>query len=159
VQEGARVVFCDVDRSSGQALCADLPADRCRFAHCDVSQEQDVREVLSSLEALDIVVNNAAVFEFARVEDCTAETWDRVLGVNVKGYAYVVKHALPLLRRSQRSPSIVNLGSISSFIAQPAFVPYNTSKGAILQLTRCLAMDLAADNIRVNAVCPGGTSE
>jgi NAD(P)-dependent dehydrogenase (short-subunit alcohol dehydrogenase family) len=51
--------------------------------------------------------------------------------------------------------SIINMASVSSFIAQPAFIPYNASKGAILQMTRCLAMDLAPDKIRVNAVCPG----
>lgn len=57
--------------------------------------------------------------------------------------------------RSRGGGAIVNIASVSGFIAQPAFVPYNSSKGAVLQLTRCLAMDLAVDKIRVNAVCPG----
>ena len=70
------------------------------------------------------------------------------------GPTYTVKHVLPHMR-SAGGGSIVNVASVSSFIAQPAFVPYNTSKGALLQLTRCLALDLAPDNIRVNCVCPG----
>ena len=57
--------------------------------------------------------------------------------------------------RTAGGGSIVNIASVSSFLAQPAFIPYNTSKGALLQLTRCLALDLAPDNIRVNCVCPG----
>eukprot|EP01097_Dermamoeba_algensis_P001154 TRINITY_DN1428_c0_g1_i1.p1 TRINITY_DN1428_c0_g1~~TRINITY_DN1428_c0_g1_i1.p1 ORF type:complete len:128 (-),score=27.91 TRINITY_DN1428_c0_g1_i1:176-559(-) len=57
--------------------------------------------------------------------------------------------------KQQKSGSIVNMGSISSFVAQPEFTPYNTTKGAVLQLTRCLAMDYGPDNIRVNIVCPG----
>ena len=70
------------------------------------------------------------------------------------GYANCVREVLPTMRKAGRG-AIVNMASVSSFIAQPAFVPYNVSKGAILQLTRCLAMDLAPDKIRVNAVCPG----
>ena len=74
--------------------------------------------------------------------------------MNVVGSANMVKHSLPFLKTS-KAPAIVNIASVSGFIAQPAFVPYNASKGAVLQLTRCLAMDLAEFNIRVNSVCPG----
>ena len=70
------------------------------------------------------------------------------------GASSTVKHSLPYLKQST-SPNIVNIASVSGFIAQPSFVPYNASKGALLQLTRCLAMDLSEFNIRVNAVCPG----
>ena len=91
---------------------------------------------------------------FGTVEQTSPEDWERVFGVNVLGTVHTVKEALPYLRDSL-SPAIVNIASVSSFIAQPAFIPYNTSKGALLQLTRCLAMDLADDGIRVNCVCPG----
>ena len=80
--------------------------------------------------------------------------WNKVLGVNVLGTAYTVKNFLPAMK-ANGGGSIVNIASISSLIAQPAFVPYNTSKGALLQLTRCLALDLAQHNIRVNCICPG----
>ena len=66
----------------------------------------------------------------------------------------MIKYALPYLKKSHNS-SIVNIASVSSFIAQPSFIPYNASKGALLQLTRCLALDLAKYDIRVNAVSPG----
>jgi dihydroanticapsin dehydrogenase len=70
------------------------------------------------------------------------------------GPALVAKHVVPEMRKVGGG-AIVNLGSISSFIAQPQFVTYNASKGAVANMTRCMAMDLAADHIRVNAVCPG----
>ena len=70
------------------------------------------------------------------------------------GYANTVRECLPRFRENG-SGVVVNIASISSFIAQPEFIPYNASKGAVAQLTRCLAMDLAKDNVRVNAICPG----
>lgn len=95
--------------------------------------------------------------------------------VNVMGYARTIKHAVPLMLQGKKTDNIyevdegadisridagsvgtiVNVASVSGFIAQPEFVPYNTSKGAVIQLTRCNAMDLSRHKIRVNAVCPG----
>jgi NAD(P)-dependent dehydrogenase (short-subunit alcohol dehydrogenase family) len=71
-----------------------------------------------------------------------------------QGYAFCSKKAVPHMRKRGQG-AIINIASISSFVAQEAFVPYNTSKGAIMQMTRCMAFDLGVDNIRVNAVCPG----
>lgn len=166
VNEGCYTTFCDVDDEAGKQLEGVINADInhsfapiCLYVHCDVSKESEVKQTMDSVfensKALDILVNNAALFTFGKIEDVTEADWDSIFGTNVKGYCWTVKHSLPYLKKSTAA-SIVNLGSVSSFIAQPAFVPYNTCKGAILQLTRCLAMDLAEHNIRVNAVCPGG---
>eukprot|EP00051_Salpingoeca_urceolata_P000400 m.33925 g.33925 ORF g.33925 m.33925 type:complete len:290 (+) comp10562_c1_seq1:67-936(+) len=103
------------------------------------------------------------------------DDWDNVFRTNVRGYAHCIEEALPFMMENPvagpvyeldqgRGPStinagsrgaIVNIASISALIAQPEFVPYNASKGAILQLTRCCAMDLAPNKVRVNALCPG----
>ena len=101
-----------------------------------------------------ILVNNAAAFVFGNIEHVTQDDWGKVLGVNVIGYANCVQKSLESLKKNSDS-SIINIASVSSFIAQPDFVPYNTSKGAVIQLSKCLAMDLSKYNIRVNSICPG----
>jgi NAD(P)-dependent dehydrogenase (short-subunit alcohol dehydrogenase family) len=88
------------------------------------------------------------------IEKASAEDWTNILNVNVRGYALMAKAVVPLMKK-QRSGSIIQMASISSWIAQPEFVPYSTSKGAVLQMTRNLALDLGPFNIRCNAICPG----
>ena len=158
--EGARVMVADID-TSGSLETVDLVNDAggtATFVATDVSNEAEVQDLVeASVETygeVNVLVNDAAAFVFGTVEQVSDADWQRVLGVNVLGPSYTVKHVLPHMRKSGGG-SIVNIASVSSFIAQPAFVPYNTSKGALLQLTRCLALDLAPDNIRVNCVCPG----
>ncbi len=110
-------------------------------------------EVESAFARLDLVVNCAGSF-IARGMEVTTEDWERVLGVNVRGISNVVQAAVPLLARSD-APAVVNTSSISAHIAQPSRWTYNATKGAIMTLTKCMAMDLAPQGIRVNAVSPG----
>ena len=159
-EEGAKIVVADIDVEGGEQTVAQVKqaGGTAVFHKTDISSEAEARALIvaavSEFGGLDILVNNAATFVFGTVEEASEEDWDRVLGVNVKGYAFCTKHAAPEIRK-RGGGAIVNLASISGFVAQPAFVPYNTSKGAVLQFTRCTAMDLADDNIRVNCVCPG----
>ena len=159
-EEGAKVVIADIDAEAGYEGLERIKSNRGEaiFAHTDVSREADVERMVQATVAaygtVDILVNDAAAFVSGRVEDVSDADWEHVMGVNVVGAAYCVKHVLPSMK-SAGSGSVVNIASISSFIAQPALVPYNASKGALLQLTRCLALDLAPFNIRVNCICPG----
>ena len=159
-REGGRVMIGDLEDDEGRAVADAVcgAGGAAAFQHTDTADESSVRALMSAavteLGPIDILVNNAAAFVFGRVEDVSASDWQRVFGVNVIGYANCVREALPSFREHSGG-SVVNMASVSSFVAQPEFVPYNASKGAVLQLTRCLAMDLAADNVRVNAVCPG----
>ena len=159
-QEGAKVVIGDIDSGGGRETVARIEdaGGSAKFVSTDVSQESEtlrlVESAVSEYGAVNVLVNDAAAFVFGQVQDVTDADWQRVFGVNVLGPSYMVKHVLEAMREAGGG-SIVNIASVSSFIAQPAFVPYNTSKGALLQLTRCLAMDLAPENIRVNCVCPG----
>ena len=125
--------------------------------HTDVSDETSVKQMAAQAVAafgtVQILVNNAAIFILKGI-DATPEEWRPMLDINIMGPALVAKHIVPAIRQSGGG-SIVNLASISSFIAQPNYVTYNTTKAAILGMTRCMAMDLAPDNIRVNSVCPG----
>ena len=158
--EGSKVVVAEINETSGQET-VDLIESQGGTAvlhQTDTSQpdsiEAMVERTISEFGGIDILVNNAAVFVFRSIEETGADEWAKVFGVNVIGYANMIKTALPHLKKS-KDAAIVNLASVSSFIAQPDFVPYSTSKGAVAQLTRCLAMDLAKYDIRVNAVCPG----
>ncbi len=101
-----------------------------------------------------MLINDAAAFVYGEIENVTDADWQRAFGVNVLGQAYCVKHTLPHLK-AVGGGTIVNIASVNGFIAQPAFIPYNVSKGAAMQLTRCLALDLGPHRIRVNCVCPG----
>ena len=158
--EGAAVTVAELEEGPGQEVAEAIRASggKAIFHRTDTSDAQSVKSAVAATVAefgkVDVLVNNAAAFVFGTVESVTDDDWSRVFGVNVIGYANMVRECLPELRKNGGG-AIVNLASVSSFIAQPEFIPYNTSKGAVAQLTRCLAMDLAKDNIRVNAVCPG----
>ena len=159
-KEGAKVVVAEIDEKGGTetARLIKKAGGQAMFLKTDVADRKSaaamVQAAVKSYGTVNVLVNNAAAFVFGKVEDVTDEQWAKVFGVNVIGYANCVREALPHMRRAGGG-TIVNIASVSSFIAQPAFVPYNVSKGAVAQLTRCLAMDLAPDNIRVNAICPG----
>jgi dihydroanticapsin dehydrogenase len=157
--EGAAVVIADVNVANGQAVAQEITGrgGRALFVETNVADEsQIVRLVAHSVKAfgkIDTLVNNAAIFVLKGI-DATVEEWRQILDVNVIGVSLVSKHVVPEIRKAGGG-SIVNLGSISSFIAQPQFVTYNATKAAIASMTRCMALDLAPDRIRVNAVCPG----
>lgn len=158
--EGARVVVAELEVENGLSTVEGIEASggAAMFVETDTADSDSVRSMvataLGEYGVVDILVNNAAAFVFGKVEDVTSDDWSRVFGVNVIGYANCVRELLPTFRAAG-SGVVVNIASVSSFIAQPEFVPYNSSKGAVAQLTRCLAMDLAPDNIRVNGICPG----
>jgi dihydroanticapsin dehydrogenase len=158
-EEGAAVVVAERDEESGRATADRIgrSGGRALFAHTDVSDEASVRrmadEAARAFGRVNVLVNNAAVFVLQGIE-ATPQEWRQVLDVNVMGPALVAKHVVPHMRQAGGG-AVVNLASISSFIAQPQFVTYNATKGAIPAITRCMALDLAADNIRVNAVAPG----
>lgn len=128
------------------------------FFETDVSDQKAVNEMLDDairvMGGVDIVVNSAASFTFGGVESLDKSEWFQAVSVNVIGVANVCKAALEGLKLGNNS-SIINIASISSFIAQPNSLPYNSTKGALAQLTRCLAMDLGEYGIRVNCICPG----
>jgi len=158
-EEGAVVVVAERNRDTGQSAADQLnkAGAKALFVQTEVSDEPSVKRMVEAavraFGRIDILVNNAGIFVLKGIE-ATPEEWRQVLDVNVMGPALVAKHVVPEMRKVGGG-AIVNLGSISSFIAQPHFVTYNASKAAIANMTRCMALDLAPDNIRVNAVCPG----
>jgi NAD(P)-dependent dehydrogenase (short-subunit alcohol dehydrogenase family) len=155
-EAGAAVAILDRDVDAGSATASELGL---LFVEADVSDESSVERAVaaavSELGALHVLVNNAAVFVLKGLE-ATVEDWQQVMAVNIMGPALVAKHAVPHIRQAGGG-AIVNIGSVSSFIAQPGMLTYNATKAAIAAMTRCLALDLVEDGIRVNTVCPGAT--
>ena len=125
---------------------------------CDVSDEASVRTAVASaverLGGLDILVNVAGIDQFRKFEDLDVATWQRHLGVNLTGPMLMSQAALPHLRESKGN--IVTIASIAGLRAQPYQAAYCASKGGVILLMKSLALELAADGIRVNTVCPGG---
>jgi NAD(P)-dependent dehydrogenase (short-subunit alcohol dehydrogenase family) len=160
LEEGAKVAFCDWDAERGLAFENELTgagADAF-FMQCDVSREEDaarfVEQTVSRHGRLDVLVNNAAIRNYQDVTEASAESWDRVLGVNLKGFVFCAKAAIARMRESGGGV-VVNLASVRSLVAGPKCVQYDTTKAAILGLTRSMARDHAADRVRVMAVGPG----
>ncbi|HEY7312750.1 MAG TPA: SDR family oxidoreductase [Gemmataceae bacterium] len=158
-EEGAAVVIAERDARTGRDTAEHIQSKGGTglFIETNVADEDSVRrmadEAARVFGRINVLVNNAAVFVLRGIE-ATPEEWRQILDVNVMGPALVAKHVVPHMRRAGGG-SIVNLSSISSFIAQPHFVTYNATKAAVANMTRCMALDLAPDNIRVNAVAPG----
>jgi NAD(P)-dependent dehydrogenase (short-subunit alcohol dehydrogenase family) len=156
IAAGATAVLVDRDRARLTATAAAFgPAAVPVVA--DVARWEDCQAAAAAAAGLGrpvrALVNCAASF-LAKGETATAAEWDLSLGVNVKGTALMAAAIVPLLRAAGGG-AIVNLASISAYIAQPRRWTYNATKGAVLALTRCQALDLAADNIRVNSISPG----
>ncbi len=157
--EGARVALLDRAVDAGQTAASRIRG-LCEFFSVDVSSEPSVIEALAQVTrrfgGIDHLVNNAGVVLVKSIEECSSDEWDHVMAVNLKSVFLTVKHALPWLRRSPQ-PTVVNIGSVSSFIGQQRTAAYVASKGGVLLLSKALALDLAPDGIRVNCVCPGIT--
>ena len=161
-EEGANVALADVDRERGARAYRAI-AERggsAVFLPCDVAVEADVRESLAQTVArfggLNILVNCAGLVHVAPLHEYAEADWDRLMGVNLKGIFFSVKHGLRYLERCPRS-YVVNVGSISSFVGQAATPAYTASKAAVLGLSRSIALDYAAIGLRCNCVCPGIT--
>jgi NAD(P)-dependent dehydrogenase (short-subunit alcohol dehydrogenase family) len=158
-EEGAQVVVAELDPRTGAETAAAIQArgGQAHFVQADVSREADAKnitdEAVRQFGRVDILVNNAAVFVLKGF-GASVEEWQKSLGVNVIGNALVSRYAVEAMKKAGGG-AIVNLASISSLVAQPDFFAYSATKAAILQMTRCMAMDLGPHKIRVNAVCPG----
>jgi len=153
-EEGASVVIVDCD-PEGEAVAERI--ERARFRRADIANEEDVRGAMAFVEeelgGIDILVNNAAVFVLKGL-DATTDEWRHSLDVNVVGTSLCTRYGSESMKK-RGGGAIVNLSSISGFIAQPEFLAYSATKAALVNMTRCMALDLAPHGIRVNCVCPG----
>jgi 3(or 17)beta-hydroxysteroid dehydrogenase len=160
-REGARVALGDVLEAEGRAVEAEIVAKggEAIFVRLDVSRESDWEQAVAltvqRFGKLDVLVNNAGIGAAGRVEDTTAEAWDRVMEVNAKGVFLGTRAAIPAMRRGGGG-SIVNISSQLGLVGMDDSSPqYTASKGAVRLLTKTTALQYAREGIRCNSVHPG----
>lgn len=157
VEEGAKVTVADMNQDALDAVKAEY-ADAVLALKVDVSKEEDVKnmvaETVKSFGKLDILHNNAGIGGFNLIPDTTLEDWRKVFAIDVDGVFIGCKYAIPEFIKGGGGV-IVNTASISGLGADYAMASYNAAKAAVINLTRIVANDHGADNIRCNAVCPG----
>ena len=160
VTEGAKVAFADRDVDRGKRVAAEIEASggQALFVEAHMEREAEaaafVKQAADRFGRLDVLVNNAGIRLYHTVVEASAESWDEILGVNLKGYAFCAKAAIPLIRQGGGG-SIVNVASVRSVTSVGKTTQYDTTKAAVAGLTRGMAADHAPEGIRVNAVCPG----
>jgi NAD(P)-dependent dehydrogenase (short-subunit alcohol dehydrogenase family) len=157
---GARVIACGIEVAANQELAGDASKSgfTLQVETCDVTDPGQVHSVIAKcvrqFGGLDIIVNAAAIHPFGTVLQTDLATWNRCMMVNV-GSVYLLAHlGIPEMKK-RGGGSILNLASVQGYACQRGVAAYAASKGAIHSLTRALALDHAADNIRVNSISPG----
>lgn len=157
-RQHSRVAILDVDDDSGVALAAEL-GDDVLFLHCDLTDAEAIRaavaEVESRLGPIRALVNNAANDQRFEIDEITPEQWDASQSVNIRQQFFVAQAALAGMRAAGGG-SIVNMTSTAWMNGVGNMVPYTTAKAGVVGLTRSLGAGLGPDNIRVNAIAPGG---
>lgn len=164
LDEGARVVAADLNATTGKELL-DLAtqaghAKRVRFIRTDVAQEADVERAIkfavSEFGRLDCVFNNAGVAgAFGPITHVAAEDWDYTFAVLVRGVFFGIKHGARVMKSQGDGGSIVNTASVAGLTGGDGPQAYSAAKAAVINLTRAVAVELAPEKIRVNAICPG----
>ena len=163
-EAGARVLISARKAPELETACAELKARgiACDWVAADASKEDDIRQLaeqaMARLGQVDILVNNAGATWGAPAEEHPVAAWDKVMGLNVRGYFILSQEVARRSMIPRRSGSILNIASIAGLGGNPPFmqtIAYNTSKGAVVNFTRALAGEWGRHGIRVNTICPG----
>ena len=160
-EAGAQVAIVDLQKDRAATISAELQANTgrtCRSYACDVTNlaqvEELVAQVIADFGQIDILINSAAIIIRKIIEDLSVQEFRQVQDTNVTGTWLMCRAVVPHMK-ARRYGRVINMGSILSLVSLPERTAYATSKGAVLQLTRTLAIEWAPHNIAVNAMLPG----
>jgi glucose 1-dehydrogenase len=160
VTEGATVIISDVLDAEGIAAAAAIGA---QYMHCDVANAEQINTLAASVAsqhgAIDVLVNNAAISIAKPFMEITADDFDKVISINLRGAFLltqaVARHMIDQVKAGRKAGSIVNISSVNDTLAIPVIAPYTMSKGGVKQLTAVAALAFAEHGIRVNGIGPG----
>jgi D-xylose 1-dehydrogenase len=160
-RQGAKVAFLDIQSDTGSQLAQRISDDghpAPEFLHCDLTDidtlQKCMQAIIAKFGTVDVLINNAANDARHVTEEVTPEYWDRTIAVNLKHQFFASQAVIPAMKKARRG-SIINMSSISWMIPAVGFSVYITAKAAIIGLTRTMAHEFGANNIRVNCVLPG----
>lgn len=162
-REGAAVMLADINGDAAQAVAGSIVAEsgQAAWARTDVtsssSVEAMVQAALKQFGRVDILFNNAGIEGFGTVIDTEESAWERIFAVHVRGAYLCSKYALLAMIEGGRGGSVVNVSSVAGLVGIRNMTAYSAAKGAILSMTRSMAVDFAQYNVRVNCVAPGTT--
>ncbi len=158
IREGAKVLIADLNGEAGERVAKAL-GPNAKAVTCDVANEASVKAMVQAcVDAFgipDIVINNAGTTHKNQpMLDVDEKTFDRVFNVNVKSIYFITHAIVPLMRQRGKGGVMINVGSTAGIRPRPGLSWYNASKGAVNLLSKSMAVELAPDRIRVNALCP-----
>lgn len=161
-QQGAHIILADIRLDAAERVAGEIQAagGSARARQLDVAEETQVRSAMEQVAAtegrLDILVNNAGISHVGNILETSLEDWERVMRVNARGVFLCAREAVrQMLAQSPTGGVIVNMSSVAATIGVDRRLPYCASKGAVLALTRSIAVDFVTQGIRCNAICPG----
>lgn len=161
-REGANLAIADLNHAAAEEIAAEIRhrGGDSTFIAADMTKNDDcarvVRHTIEEFGAIHVLFNNAGIIRRAAVTELSEEDWDRVMAVNVKAMFLMSKHVIPIMQKGGGG-SIINMASGWGLSGGPRAAAYCASKGAVVQLTKAMAIDHGRQNIRVNCLCPGDT--
>jgi NAD(P)-dependent dehydrogenase (short-subunit alcohol dehydrogenase family) len=158
-KKGDAIVIADRDDKRGAELESSLRKSGAQalFVHTDIRIESDVQALIAKTKEafgrIDVLCNNAGIERYRTADEYTIDDWNAISETNLRGAFLCTKYAYPLLKKSKGC--VVNISSVQAIACEPKISVYAATKAGLLALTRGMALDFAADGVRVNAVCPG----
>ncbi len=154
-KQGAKIAILDIKEKEGKKVTKKIKTNA-HFYKTDILDEEDIKSSINSVKKdfgkIDILVNNAGVFYQSQIKSTSKEDWEKLISVNVTGYFLVTKNCIPLMKKGGK---IINISSVAGHHAFANSTAYNVSKGAVIQMTKSMAIEYSQKGINVNAICPG----